>query len=279
MGDLLEVPLGPRRVLGVVWGPGEGGYEPSRIKAAARVLDVPPMRGEMRQFLSRVADYTLTDPSMMLRLATRAPGLGEGPATRRVHRRGPGEPPRMTPARARVLGALEGGGVFTLGELAEAAGVSAGVVKGLVPSGAVLEEEAPRDLPYPALDPARPGPALTEEQAAAARSLRAGIASRAYGATLLKGVTGSGKTEVYLEAVAECLARGRQALVLLPEIALTAEFIARVEARFGRATGGVALGRDLDGPAALLAHGGRGAARASSWARARRSTCHSATSA
>jgi primosomal protein N' (replication factor Y) len=96
-----------------------------------------------------------------------------------------------------------------------------------------VEEETPRDVPYPPLDPARPGPALSQEQAEAARALRAGVASRAYGTTLLRGVTGSGKTEVYLEAVAECLARGRQALVLLPEIALTGEFIARVEERLG----------------------------------------------
>ena len=257
-GDFIEVPLGPRRVLGVVWGPGEGGYDPGKIKTAGPRLDVPPMRDELRQFLARAADYTLTDRSAMLRLATRATGLGEGPATRRVYRRGPGEPPRPTAARARVLDALEGGQVFTLGELAEAAGVSSGVVKGLLPSGAVVEEEAPRDLPYPRLDPARPGPDLSEEQAAAAARLRGGVASRAYGTTLLRGVTGSGKTEVYLEAVAECLRRGRQALVLLPEIALTAEFIARVEARFRRAAGRVALRRDLDGAAPLLADGRRG---------------------
>ena len=233
VGDYLEVPLGPRAVLGVVWGAGDGDFDEAKLKPAARVLDLPAMRGEMRLFLERVAAYTLTDPSMMLRLATRAPGLGDGPAMRRVLRRGAGEPSRMTAARARVLDALEGGAILTPGELSEAAGVSSSVVKGLVATSAVVEEETPRDVPYPALDPTRPGPSLSEEQAAAARALRAGVASRAYGTTLLRGVTGSGKTEVYLEAVAECLARGRQALVLLPEIALTGEFIARVEERFG----------------------------------------------
>jgi primosomal protein N' (replication factor Y) len=61
----------------------------------------------------------------------------------------------------------------------------------------------------------------------------AAVAARRFETQLLKGVTGSGKTEVYMEAVAECLAQGRQALILLPEIALTASFIERVEARFG----------------------------------------------
>jgi primosomal protein N' (replication factor Y) len=107
------------------------------------------------------------------------------------------------------------------------------VVKGLVKQGAIAEVEAPRDSAFPALDPTLPGKTLSEDQAAAAAALEEGVVSGKYGTTLLKGVTGSGKTEVYLEAVAACLKKGRQALVLLPEIALTAEFLKRVEARFG----------------------------------------------
>jgi primosomal protein N' (replication factor Y) len=103
----------------------------------------------------------------------------------------------------------------------------------LVKLGAVSEEDAPRDVPYPRLDPDRGGKELTNDQAVGAKILSEAVRSGTYGTTLLKGVTGSGKTEVYLEAVAECLRQGRQALVLLPEIALTAEFLTRVEARFG----------------------------------------------
>ena len=234
-GDHVEVPFGPRKVTGVVWGPGAGDYDPAKVKSAIRVLDIPAMRPAMREFLGRVADYTLTPMPAMLRLATRAPGLTDPPGMRKIYRRGHGQPARMTPARARVLDLLEehDGMGFMLGELADLAGVGSSVVKGLVASGAVVEEEAPRDVPYPPLDPHMPGKALSGDQATAAASLREGIEAGRYGTTLLKGVTGSGKTEVYLEAVAACLARGRQALVLLPEIALTAEFLTRVEARFG----------------------------------------------
>jgi primosomal protein N' (replication factor Y) len=154
---------------------------------------------------------------------------------RKVYRAGPGAPDRMTPARTKVLDTLaEYGGLgFTLSELSALAGVSTSVIKGLAAQGVVEEADTPRDAPYPTLDPDRPGKALTEDQARAAGALRAGVRAGAYGTTLLKGVTGSGKTEVYLEAVAETLRMGRQALVLLPEIALTAEFLTRVEARFG----------------------------------------------
>jgi len=235
LGAFVECPLGPRRVAGVVWGAGESDLPAARLRPVLRVLEAAPLRPELRGFLARAAAYTLTPLPMMLRLATRAPGLWEGAATRRIlHRAGP-EPARMTPARTRVLDVLaaHGGAGLAPAELAAEAGVSPGVVAGLVAAGTLVETQAPRDAPFPRLDPAAPGPALTEAQAAGAARLRAAVAQGGYGTTLLQGVTGSGKTEVYLEAVAECLARGRQALVLLPEIALTAEFLARVEARFG----------------------------------------------
>ncbi len=235
LGAFVEVPLGPRKVLGVVWGPGKGDYDLAKVRATYRVLDAPPMREELRCFLERAADYTLTPMPAMLRLATRAPGLGDPPSMRKVYRRGPKEPEKMTAARKKVLAALSEYGdlSFTLKELAEAAGVGTSVVKGLVAQGAVLEEDSPRDLPFPRLDPERPGKDLTPEQAVGAAQLADAARAEQYGTTLLRGVTGSGKTEVYLEAVAGALRAGRQALVLLPEIALTAEFLTRVEERFG----------------------------------------------
>lgn len=235
LGAFVEVPLGPRKVLGVVWGIGRGGFDLARARSVIRVLDVAPMPEEMRVFLGRAADYTLTPMPAMLRLATRAPGLGDPPSMRKIYRLGEVEPDRMTDARRRVLGVLNdyGGLAFTARELAEMASVTSSVIKGLVKQRAVLEQDSPRDLPFPRMDPDLPSKALTEDQAKAAEVLGAAVRSETYGTTLLKGVTGSGKTEVYLEAVAETLRSGRQALVLLPEIALTAEFLTRVEARFG----------------------------------------------
>lgn len=234
-GAFVEVPLGPRKVLGVVWGAGKGDFDISRVRAVGRVLDVAPMGEDMRGFLERAAAYTLTPMHAMLRLATRAPGLSDPPSMRKIYRLGEGEPDRQTDARQRVLETLReyGGLSFTLGELGQMAGVTNSVIKGLVKQGVVREEDTPRDVPFMRLDPDYGGKELTEAQAAGAEALRAGVGSGDYGTTLLRGVTGSGKTEVYLEAVAECLRKGRQALVLLPEIALTAEFLTRVEARFG----------------------------------------------
>ncbi|MBL8561083.1 MAG: primosomal protein N' [Gemmobacter sp.] len=234
VGDFVEVPLGPRKMLGVVWGAGDGTFDAAKLRAISRVLEARPMRAELRQFLARAADYTLTPLPAMLRLATRAPGLGEPPGMRRLYRLGGPVPNKLTDARLRVIEALRdfAGAAVTLGELCEAAACSSSVVKGLVSAGVLVETDAPRDLPFPDLI-ARAGAELQGDQVAAADALVAALAQGGYGTTLLKGVTGSGKTEVYLEAVAECLRQGRQALVLLPEIALTSEFLTRVEARFG----------------------------------------------
>ncbi|MEO0904328.1 MAG: primosomal protein N', partial [Pseudomonadota bacterium] len=211
LGAFVEVPLGPRKVLGVVWGAGRGDYDRAKIRSVIRVLDVAPMRDEMRSFLTRAAEYTLTPMPAMLRLGTRAPGLGDAQSMRKVYRPGDVTPDRMTGAREKVLAVLRdyGGLSFTLGEVAEMAGVGTSVVKGLVKLGAVSEEEAPRDTPYPQLDPDYGSKDLSADQAAGAEALRAALRSEGYGTTLLKGVTGSGKTEVYLEAVAECLRMGR----------------------------------------------------------------------
>ena len=239
LGQPVVAPLGPRRVLGVVWGKGEGGFDAAKLRPIARLVEAAPLSPAMLEFIQRAADYTLTPLPVMLRMALRAPDLDQPPAARRViHRAGP-PPARMTDARAAVLRVLDdhGGAGFAPSELAQLAGVGAAVVKGLVAAGTLVETMAPKDAPYPRLDPALPGKPLAPDQSAAAEPLREGLRGGGYATTLLRGVTGSGKTEVYLEAVAECLRLGRQALVLLPEIALSAEFLDRVEARFGARPG------------------------------------------
>jgi len=242
-GDFVAVELGTRQVVGVVWGLGGGGggraLPTARLKPVTSRLPVPPLGPAMRRFLGRAADYTMTPPGIMLRLATRVPDLGAPPRTVTRWHLAPAwpnaQPKRMTAARQRVVAVLEahGGLGFPLGELARLAGVTPSVVKGLAEAGVLISREVSSDLPYPTLWGQALGGHLSEAQATAAAALRAGVAARRFSATLLKGVTGSGKTEVYLEAVAECIAQGRQALVLLPEVALTPGFLSRVEARFG----------------------------------------------
>jgi primosomal protein N' (replication factor Y) len=234
-GDLVTVPLGPRAATGVVWADHvevRVGLH-NRVRDVEERLDLPPLTAELRSFVDWVAGYTLAPRGMVLRMALR---MGEHlpPARERVGVRFSGPPPqRMTSARARVLALLADGVARAKSDVAHSAGVSGAVVDGLVDEGTLESLELPPQPVAHAPDPDFSRPDLAPAQALAAEELRASIAKGGYGVTLLDGVTGSGKTEVYFEAVAEIVRRRRQALVLLPEIALTTQFLDRFTARFG----------------------------------------------
>ena len=234
-GDIVSVPLGAREATAVVWAenPKPNPRLDNRLKDVEEKLDLPPLKPELRSFVEWVANYTVAPRGMVLRMCLR---MGEhlGAERERVGVRLAGAAPqRMTAARGRVLALLADGMVRAKGEAAREAGVSAGVIDGLIDEGTletvVLPPEPVAEKPDPDFAP----PDFSSDQSAAAAALKATVAQGGYAVTLLDGVTGSGKTEVYFEAVAEMIRRGRQSLILMPEIALTAQFLDRFAARFG----------------------------------------------
>ena len=241
LGSFVRVPLGRRELVGVVWGPASGDVAATRLKPILAPLEAPPLGKPLRDFIDWVAAYTLAPPGAVLRMAMSAPdALGPRPP-RIAYQVGGDEPERMpkrmpkrmTAARARVLAAAAEGPPRPAVELARAAGVGAGVVRGLARAGALEAVEIPAHAPFLEPDWRRPGPTLSAEQARAAEGLAAKVAANEYDVTLLDGVNGAGKTEVYFAAVAAALEAGRQTLVLLPEIALGAQWLARFHERFG----------------------------------------------
>jgi primosomal protein N' (replication factor Y) (superfamily II helicase) len=232
-GDIVQVPLGPRLVTGIVWGEATEAVDRSRLKAVERRFDAPPIDARMRQFIDWVADYYLSPPGLVAQMVLRAPAALDPPAPETGLAYAGGSPERMTAARQRVMDLAREGASWTKSGLAHAAGVSASVVDGLVRQGILAFVEIPPTPLVAAPDPDFARVGLSAEQDKAARKLAATVAGGGYSATLIDGVTGSGKTEVYFEAVARCLEQGRQVLILLPEIALTASFLDRFEARFG----------------------------------------------
>ena len=234
-GDIVAVPLGTREAVGVVWDdPPDPEIGHNRLRPIGDVFDAPPLSAEIRAFVDWVAGYTLTSRGMVLRMVLRSPGaLAPEPPVTGVRRAG-AEPARMTPARSRVLELADAEGpAWTKADLAAAAGVSSGVVQGLIDAGTLELVDMPAAPAAPSPDPDHLRPVLSEAQEDGAAQLRAAVGRGDYSVTLIDGVTGSGKTEVYFEAVAEALRRGRQALVLVPEVALTGEFLQRFQRRFG----------------------------------------------
>jgi primosomal protein N' (replication factor Y) len=239
-GSFVVAPLGNRSVIGVVWGDGSDELPTGRLKSLEETLPAPPLRAELRRFVDWVAAYTLSPPGAVLRMAmsvndallpprplaavTISAGgraaLGDAGAT-------------LTEARRRVLALARDEPARPAAELARAAGCGTGVVRALVDLG-LLETvllSARRTRPEP--DWRCPGPLFSPAQQEAASALVAKLRQGGFAVTLLDGVTGSGKTEVYFEAVAAALERGKQVLILLPEIALGAQFLGRFTRRFG----------------------------------------------
>ena len=234
-GDLVAVPLGARECMGVVWAenPAPNPRLHNRLKDVDEKLDVPPLKAELRQFVDWVSSYTLASRGMVLRMALR---MGEhlGPGRERVGVRLAGPAPqRMTAARSRVLSLFADGLMRSKNEASQEAGVSAGVIDGLIDEGTLETVVLPPEPVASQPDPDFRTPEFSLAQLAAADALRTTVEQGGYTVTLLDGVTGSGKTEVYFEAVAENIRRKRQTLILMPEIALTAQFLDRFSGRFG----------------------------------------------
>jgi primosomal protein N' (replication factor Y) (superfamily II helicase) len=234
-GDIVCVPLGAREATAVVWAdnPKPNPRLDNRLKDVEQKLELPPLRPELRSFVDWVANYTVSSRGMVLRMCLR---MGEhlGAERERVGVQLAGAPPqRMTPARQRVLALLADGMVRGKSDAAREAGVSVGVIDGLIDEGMLETVVLPPQPVAQKPDPDFVQSEFTPDQSAAATALKATVAKGGYAVTLLDGVTGSGKTEVYFEAVADVIRRGRQSLILMPEIALTAQFLDRFAARFG----------------------------------------------
>jgi primosomal protein N' (replication factor Y) len=232
-GTIVSAPLGPRESLGVVWSDGDGTVAEAKLKEAVPLDGRPSLPPSLCDFIDWVARYTLTPQGLILAMALRSRAAFEAETPRIAYGRGAATPSRMTPARERVLTLAGDGLARSIAALAEEANVTPAVVRGLIGGGALREIGLPEFAPLGICDPDLATPTLNLEQEAAARTLRGMAASAHFCAALLDGITGSGKTETYFEAVAEALRRGKQALVLLPEIALTVQFLERFAERFG----------------------------------------------
>ena len=233
-GSVVVAPLGPRQLIGVAWEPERLPTEEvgdNRLRPIVGTLDVAPIAAPLRRLAEWTSDYYLAPLASVLRMILPSSSALEGPRQLIEYRPTGSVPARMTPQREKALAALEGR-QGTVRELADHAGVSDAVVRGLVNVGVLEAVAVESDRPLPCPNPDFAPPELNDEQIEAAASLSSAI-GKGFDPIVLDGVTGSGKTEVYFEAIAECIRQDKQALVLLPEIALTEPFLKRFEARFG----------------------------------------------
>lgn len=229
-GMLVRAPLGSRRLVGAIWGPARGGIADDKIRAC-EPLGQARLPESLCNFVDWVAQYTLAPPGAVLAQALRVHGLFDDEPNRQGFAAGL-VAQKITPARQRVHDVMRDGRIRSAQEIAKQANVGTAVISAMAKSGELCRTDLP-DEPCPEPDHSFDAVKLTFDQLRAAEHMRDAVRKQEFSVTLLDGVTGSGKTEAYFEAVAEALAEGHQALILLPEIALTVQFLDRFAARFG----------------------------------------------
>lgn len=232
-GSIVRVPLGPREVAGIVTEGATDSVDAKKLRPISELFDCPPVDDGMMRFMRWAADYTISPPGMVARMILRVPAAFDPEPPVPGLRFSGQQPERMTGARSRVLELAGDGLAWTRTGLAHAAGVSATVIDGLSAQGVFEDVMIPARPVVAPPDPDYAPAELSGDQADAARQLVDAVSARGFSVSLLDGVTGSGKTEVYFEAVAKAIEQGKQVLILLPEIALTQQFLERFHDRFG----------------------------------------------
>lgn len=237
IGQIMWVPMGQQRLMAVVIGKGNQDIASQKLKSPSDIIsDFPPMGENMLRFLKWVSDYYMEPLSHVFKLAFSVPQalmpLGE---QKQLIYKGEDEKIRLTPARKKVIEIAQKGESWIASELAQEADVSLSVVSGLEKQGILQNISVKKSLSFSFKKPEAEfiKVTLSPAQQYAADELVKDIKNNQYAATLLDGVPGSGKTEVYFEMIAEALRHNRQVLVMLPEIALSAQFLKRFKARFG----------------------------------------------
>ena len=231
-GTFVRVPLRNRQVVGVVWGDGQGSIDEKKLRPIRQTINAPVLDYKFLMFIEKLAEYNLAPLSQAFFRLTRTPELNETIPSLKFCEAVKKPLKELTAGRKAVFNYLSQNGRVRVSELLSKANVSSAVVKRLVDQEYLKisfeeSQEKPQRFEFQTskID-------FNEEQKNAIKEINKVLDKPNYSAILFKGITGSGKTEVYLEAIAKVLQEGKQVLVLLPEIALTNQIIHRFEQRF-----------------------------------------------
>ena len=233
-GDYVRVPLGKKETVGVIWAlAGDEALDPGKIKYIQQKYSCPPMPDVHRQFIEWVARYTMADLGTVLKMSLSVPEALQAAKTIPAYTLPKKMPTKLSSHRKKVLEFLADGVPRKAPDIAKQVGCSTTIIRAMADAGQL--QAAPLSTPAPCqiTDVRVNTLTFSESQQQVADALKQQVAAKKYSATLLDGVTGAGKTEVYFEAVAEALKQGQQVLILLPEISLSAQFLERFERRFG----------------------------------------------
>mgnify|MGYP002624052220 CR=1 FL=1 len=236
IGSLVRVPWGKQEIVGAVWSKKQiSDCSPNKIKSIIKKYNFQPLNKEIIELIKFVSQYNMAPLGMVLKMVISVKQAFDDEPTEVFY-----ELTGKTLAEAKLKNSdarwhvidLLKHGAYTKVEICRGAGCGAGVVDALNKAGVIIGRVEIKKKQYNEPEPDFVRVKLTDEQQVAAENVVAKIGN-GFSVTLIDGVTGSGKTEVYFEAAAEALKQHKQVLILVPEISLTAQWLARFEQRFG----------------------------------------------
>ena len=233
VGDLVKVSFRGRRLIGVIWGNAVSNLSESRLKRIDEKIESLRLREDQCRFIDWVAEYTISSPGAVLRMVLNVPSVFQKLPEKTVFFLKNINPDiALTKTALRIVGILSDGRARSGRQLSSEAECSHGAIKRLVDRGIIGKRKSVNCSKFEPPDYTRPGFHLNSQQECVAENLKRNI-NQGFNVTLVDGVPGAGKTEVYFEALGEALKHNYQVLVLLPEIALGAQWMERFHRRFG----------------------------------------------
>ena len=238
LGQFVACRVMNRPYIGVVWGFGDSGLPPEKIKDVSAVYDARLAITDL-QWIAKMSGWTLMTPGAVLRLIVNVPDAFSPPKMEQLYGLNITDAVRMTASRQAVADAFASNDnePMSATDVQNIARVSPSVVRTMISSGILVpKERRARPTEYNSPEYHDCGNiVLNPEQQSAADVIGAAIDRGGFSVHLLDGITGSGKTQVYFDAAWRAYSRGGSVLLMMPEIALTAQFMHRFAARFGAA--------------------------------------------
>lgn len=236
LGTFVQVTVMNRPYIGVVYGIGDSGLPKEKIKSVSKIF---PYKLEISdlQWIQKMSEWTLMAPGAVLRLIVNVPDAFSAPKVEQLYAFNHDSNIKMTESRQAIADAFDSNDnePMSVSDIQNIAHVSSSVVKNMIKSGGlVLRDSRVKESNTFCYEYKDTGSVkLNDEQSVAADAIGGSIDSGGFSVFLLDGITGSGKTQVYFDAAWRAYKKGQSVLLMMPEIALTAQFMSRYQKRFG----------------------------------------------
>ena len=237
IGSFVRCTVMKRQYIGVIIGVGDSNLDKSKIKPIIEVCNLGRLSADDIDWIFKMSQWTLMAPGAVLRLIINVPDAFNPPVVEQLYSYNFDTTIKMTESRQRICDAFQSNDndSMSVNDIINIAHVGTSVVKNMIKNGVLIpvdsREKTSETYKYDYFDTG--SVVLNDEQQSAANAIADAMNKNEFSVHLLDGITGSGKTQVYFDSVLRAYNNGKSVLLMMPEIALTAQFMDRFTKRFG----------------------------------------------